>query len=68
MVTRYAHLMRPGRLREGVERLVIAPPAPSEIAGATDAALAPPARSRLLSRKYSEEWCPRGESNTRRRV
>jgi integrase len=42
MVTRYAHLM-PGRLREGIERLVTpapAPvaPAPSEIVGATSTA------------------------------
>ncbi len=37
MVTRYAHLM-PGRLREGVERLVTVSPAPSEIAGATGTA------------------------------
>jgi hypothetical protein len=42
MVTRYAHLM-PGRLREGVERLVTASPAPAtparaEIAGATGTA------------------------------
>jgi len=37
MVTRYAHLM-PGRLREGVERLVVAP-APSEITHATGTAI-----------------------------
>ena len=32
MVTRYAHLM-PGRLREGVERLVVAAPAGQNPAG-----------------------------------
>jgi integrase len=37
MVTRYAHLM-PGRLREWVERLVVAPLPSSEIAGATSTA------------------------------
>jgi hypothetical protein len=41
MVTRYAHLM-PGRLREGIERLVTSAPGPThtraEIAGATDTA------------------------------
>jgi hypothetical protein len=71
MVTRYAHLM-PGRLREGVERLVATVPAGATSAKAQSnwhryvAPASPP--SPLPSCNSLKDWCPRGESNTRPRV
>jgi hypothetical protein len=68
MGSRYAHLA-PGRLREGIERLVTGEPGLESSLEQVAPEVAPAGSVRSGVRgKYRKRWCPRGESNTRPRV